>query len=406
MTTRPDVRVDALTGELCRRKLRLKASDGTYEDTSSRVGAFCWALQDQTGATVLARAATFAVEDDIPTLTFAFDGDDNTALLTGRGESEDYRHSIVELVTGGQRIHLGGVYAVRRGLDPGDLPGTATDGGGPSEVWDLSGDPELLVLTQQGGRGLTGKSAYELAVENGFSGDETAWLATLGGIVPWDEPQAWLTATAYVATAPRSVVTINGSSYVCAVPHTSGVFATDLAAGKWLVIAEKGGAGDSAYAVAVAEGFVGDEAAWLASLAGATGASAYAVAVAEGFVGDEAAWLASLDGADGADGTSAVHLLTYGATITPDLAAYKDFELTLTGSPTIANPANATSGMTFVLELIQDGTGGRTVTWGSAYKFPGGIAPVLSVAAGAVDMLFCTVRRDGRVVVGYDRNYA
>lgn len=35
---------------------------------------------------------------------------------------------------------------------------------------------------------------------------------------------------------------------------------------------------------------------------GADGASAYDIAVAEGFVGDEAAWLASLVGADGADG--------------------------------------------------------------------------------------------------------
>ena len=86
-----------------------------------------------------------------------------------------------------------------------------------------------------------------------------------------------------------------------------------------------GSDGDSAYQVAVNEGFVGDEAAWLASLVGPAGAdgsdgadgadgdSAYQVAVSEGFVGDEAAWLASLvgpagadgsDGADGADGTS------------------------------------------------------------------------------------------------------
>lgn len=36
--------------------------------------------------------------------------------------------------------------------------------------------------------------------------------------------------------------------------------------------------------------------------AGVEGASAYEVAVADGFVGDEAAWLASLVGADGDDG--------------------------------------------------------------------------------------------------------
>lgn len=66
-----------------------------------------------------------------------------------------------------------------------------------------------------------------------------------------------------------------------------------------------GPTGDSAYDLAVAGGFVGDEAAWLASLEGspgspgADGASAYEVAVANGFVGTEAEWLASLGGVTG-----------------------------------------------------------------------------------------------------------
>jgi hypothetical protein len=98
---------------------------------------------------------------------------------------------------------------------------------------------------------------------------------------------------------------------------------------------QPGTPGSSAYDVAVANGFVGTEAAWLASLQGepgvdgvdgtngadgapgapgadgadgADGASAYEVAVANGFVGTEAEWLESLvgaqgpAGADGADG--------------------------------------------------------------------------------------------------------
>ena len=68
--------------------------------------------------------------------------------------------------------------------------------------------------------------------------------------------------------------------------------------------------GQSAYEVAVGEGFVGDEAAWLASLVGPQGdgedgldgASAYEIAVANGFVGSESAWLASLQGEDGDTG--------------------------------------------------------------------------------------------------------
>lgn len=87
--------------------------------------------------------------------------------------------------------------------------------------------------------------------------------------------------------------------------------------------------GLSAYDVALANGFVGTEAEWLASLEGPpgpdgadgapgqdgqdgqpgadgedglSGLSAYEVAVANGFPGDEAAWLASLVGPPGADG--------------------------------------------------------------------------------------------------------
>ena len=79
-----------------------------------------------------------------------------------------------------------------------------------------------------------------------------------------------------------------------------------------------GDPGLSAYEVAVAQGFVGNEAAWLASLVGDTGAtgsagsagatgadgdSAYDVAVAGGFVGTEMQWLASLEGSDGSPST-------------------------------------------------------------------------------------------------------
>ena len=68
--------------------------------------------------------------------------------------------------------------------------------------------------------------------------------------------------------------------------------------------------GLSAYQIAVANNFVGDEAAWLASLKGepgnnstVPGPSAYEIAVANNFVGDEAAWLASLKGEPGAAST-------------------------------------------------------------------------------------------------------
>ena len=66
-----------------------------------------------------------------------------------------------------------------------------------------------------------------------------------------------------------------------------------------------GNAGASAYEVAVAAGFVGDEAAWLVSLqgeAGDDGLSAYEVALDNGFAGTEAEFLEALRGDPGPPG--------------------------------------------------------------------------------------------------------
>lgn len=64
--------------------------------------------------------------------------------------------------------------------------------------------------------------------------------ALAASYVPLNWRSSWLTATAY---AVNDAVNEAGNSYVCLVAHTSGTFATDLAAAKWDVIAEKGAAG-------------------------------------------------------------------------------------------------------------------------------------------------------------------
>jgi hypothetical protein len=82
--------------------------------------------------------------------------------------------------------------------------------------------------------------------------------------------------------------------------------------------------------------------------------------------------------------------LAYGATINWNSSLGIAAKCTMTGNPIIANPTNLFVG-TMVLILIQDGTGSRTVTWGTAYKFPAGVKPVLSTAPGAIDLMsfFC-----------------
>lgn len=79
--------------------------------------------------------------------------------------------------------------------------------------------------------------------------------------------------------------------------------------------------------------------------------------------------------------------LSDGATITPDFSANNSFSVTLGGNRTLANPTNIVAGQSGVFIITQDGTGSRTLAYGSYYKFPGGTAPTLTTTASAVDMI-------------------
>ncbi|MBT2326136.1 hypothetical protein J7E62_27790 [Variovorax paradoxus] len=81
--------------------------------------------------------------------------------------------------------------------------------------------------------------------------------------------------------------------------------------------------------------------------------------------------------------------LTDGASIAVDASLSNNFSVTLGGNRTLANPTNLTAGMVLNFTIDQDGTGSRTLAYGSAYKFPGGTAPTLSTAASAKDFMSC-----------------
>lgn len=76
---------------------------------------------------------------------------------------------------------------------------------------------------------------------------------------------------------------------------------------------------------------------------------------------------------------------TDAATITFDLAAGQWYDVTLGGNRTLA-VSNPAVGQNFSVEITQDATGSRTVTWWSGIKWAGGSPPTLSTAAGAVDL--------------------
>lgn len=84
--------------------------------------------------------------------------------------------------------------------------------------------------------------------------------------------------------------------------------------------------------------------------------------------------------------------LTDGATITPDFAASNNYTVTLAGNRTLANPSNLTAGQSGSIFILQDGTGSRTLAFGSYWDFASGTAPTLTTDASAVDRVDYIVR--------------
>ena len=89
--------------------------------------------------------------------------------------------------------------------------------------------------------------------------------------------------------------------------------------------------------------------------------------------------------------------LTDGATITPNFALANNFSVTLGGNRTLANPTNLVAGQSGAIWITQDGTGSRTLAYGSQWDFTGGTAPTLSTAAAAVDCLVYAVQSSTKI---------
>jgi len=72
-----------------------------------------------------------------------------------------------------------------------------------------------------------------------------------------------------------------------------------------------------------------------------------------------------------------------GSTGNLDLSAANVFEQTVTGNITFSfnNPSSTPPGNSFLLIVIQDGTGGHSLSWPSSVQWGGGSAPGLSTSA-------------------------
>jgi len=75
-----------------------------------------------------------------------------------------------------------------------------------------------------------------------------------------------------------------------------------------------------------------------------------------------------------------------------NLGTANNFSMTLTGSLTLNNPSNITAGQSGVIFITQDGTGGRTVAFGSYWSFVDGTAPTITATASAKSALYYVCR--------------
>ncbi|OGR45177.1 MAG: hypothetical protein A2X35_02135 [Elusimicrobia bacterium GWA2_61_42] len=76
-----------------------------------------------------------------------------------------------------------------------------------------------------------------------------------------------------------------------------------------------------------------------------------------------------------------------GTAFTLDWSKGNKQKLVLTGAAVLTFNTPPTIAANFILKLVQDGSGGRTVTWPGTVKWSGGTAPVLSTGANAVDII-------------------
>ena len=86
--------------------------------------------------------------------------------------------------------------------------------------------------------------------------------------------------------------------------------------------------------------------------------------------------------------------------VTLDFGANQNFVLTLTGNTTLVNPSTEQVGQSGFIVLIQDGTGGRTLSLGTDYESAGGAGITLSSAASATDIVPYVVAASNRILLG------
>lgn len=125
------------------------------------------------------------------------------------------------------------------------------------------------------------------------------------------------------------------------------------------------------------------------------------------YTGADVTSLGEITPTDTIDGSLAptITTLTDGATITPNFNDSCNFTVTLGDSRTMANPTNLVAGQSGSIFIVQDATGGRTLAWGTYWKFTGGTVPTLSTTANAVDRVDYIIKSSTEVHAIFTGDY-
>lgn len=214
-----------------------------------------------------------------------------------------------------------------------------------------------------GADGEDGRSAYDIARDHGYGGTETQWLASLKGEKgdrgeqglkgdPGDDGAPGQDGQPGAPGTPGQ----DGADGAPGLPGTPGADGQDGAPG---TPGADGEDGASAYQLAVAAGFVGTEAAWLASLKGEKGDKGD-----PGTPGTDGA-----DGQDGAPGTAAplVYALLPNGTTAMAFGTNDAVKVTPTGNATLTTDVPA-AGKRVTLIVLTSGTASRTLTFGTGFR--------------------------------------
>jgi len=96
--------------------------------------------------------------------------------------------------------------------------------------------------------------------------------------------------------------------------------------------------------------------------------------------------------------------LTDAATIAVDMSTFINATVTLGDNRTLGNPTNTKNGQSFILFVIEDGTGTRTLAFASNYKFPAG-TPSIDTGANKVNVFTGFVKSSTEIVMNYWGSY-